>query len=77
MKIYKVEKIKTHGGSIRVYIKKDKNLKIEKSVKDLIKEEEDFGIKNFETYKKFGDQVYKIRENVIKNINNLKKNGKK
>ena len=36
-KIYRVEKIKTHGGSIRVYIKKDKkNLKIEKSVKQMI-----------------------------------------
>ena len=37
-----------------------------------LKEEENFGIKNFKTYQKFSENVYKIRENVIKNINKLK-----
>ncbi len=77
VKIFKVEKIDTHGGSIRIFIKKDKKVKIEKSVKKLLKEEENFGIKNFKTYQDFGEKVYKIRENVIKNLNNLKKNGEK
>ena len=35
-KIYRVERINTHGVSIRVYIKKSKKIKIEKSVKDLL-----------------------------------------
>ena len=74
VKIFKAEKISTHGGSIRIYIKKDKNIKIEKSVKELIKEEEKFGIKDFKTYQDFGEKVYKIRENVIKNLKILKKN---
>ena len=76
-KIFKSEKTDTHGGSLRIYIKKDKKVKIDSSVKKMLKEEEDYGIKKFETYKKFGEQVYKIRENVIKNISNLKKNKKK
>ncbi len=71
--IFRSEKIETHGGSIRVYIKKDKKTKIEKSVKLMLKEEEKFGIKKFETYKKFGEKVYKVRENVRKNIKKLKK----
>ena len=75
VKIFKVEKIDTHGGSIRIFIKKDKKVKIEKSVRELIRKEENFGIKKFKTYKDFGEKVYKIRENVIKNLNNLKKNG--
>jgi len=74
VKVFRVEKIDTHGGSIRVYISKDKNKKIEKNVKGLIKQEEKFGIKNFKTYENFGKKIYKIRENVIKNLNNLKKN---
>tara|TARA_B110000027_G_scaffold20818_1_gene22070 strand:+ start:9 stop:1253 length:1245 start_codon:yes stop_codon:yes gene_type:complete len=74
-KIFKAETIPTHGGSIRIYIKQGKNIIIEKSVKELIKEEERFGIKKFVTYKNFGEKVYQIRENVIKNLNNLKKNG--
>jgi nucleoside-diphosphate-sugar epimerase len=74
VKIFKAEKIDTHGGSIRIYIKKDKNVKIDKSVNKLIKEEEKFGIKKFKTYQDFGEKVYKIRENVIKNLKDLKKN---
>ena len=32
VKIFKAEKINTHGGSIRIYIKKDKNVKIDEKV---------------------------------------------
>ncbi len=71
-KIFRSEKVNTHGGSIRVYIKKDKKVKIENSVKKMLKEEEAFGIKDFKTYQKFGEKVYKIRDNVVKNIKKLK-----
>ncbi|MFL2889415.1 MAG: NAD-dependent epimerase/dehydratase family protein [Pelagibacteraceae bacterium] len=76
-KIFKVERINTHGGSIRVYIKKDKKIKIEKSVKILLKEEEEFGIKKYETYKNFGKKVYEIKKNVMYNLRILKKENKK
>jgi nucleoside-diphosphate-sugar epimerase len=77
VKIFKVERIKTHGGSIRVYIKKDKNVNIEKNVKDLLAEEKRFGINNYKTYEIFGKKVDQIRKNVIKNIQKLKKDKKK
>ena len=64
-KIFRSERVNTHGGSLRVYIKKDKKVKIEQSVKLMLLEEEKFGIKNFQTYKEFGEKVYKIRENVL------------
>ena len=76
VKIFRSEKIDTHGGSIRIYIKKDKKVKIEKSVKKMLEEEENFGIKNFSTYKKFGKKVYEIRKNVLENIKKLKENKK-
>ena len=44
-KIFKSECVDTHGGSLRVYIKKDKKVKIETSVKQMLKEEEKFGKK--------------------------------
>jgi len=73
-KIFRAEKIDTHGGSIRIYIKKDKKkLKVESSVKQMLQEEEKFGIKDFQTYKNFGEKVYQIRANVRKNLKKLKK----
>ena len=74
--IFRSEKINTHGGSIRIYIKKEKKVKIESSVKKMLKEEEIFGIKKFKTYKEFGEKVYKIRNNVITNIRKLKNKNK-
>ena len=43
----------------------------------LIKEEESFGIKKYKTYKEFGDKIYKIRENVINNLKNIKRGNNK
>ena len=76
-KIYRVERIKTHGGSIRIYLKKNKKIKIENNVKELIKEEEKFGIKKYRTYQEFAKKVYKIRTNIRKNISKLKNNNSK
>jgi len=71
-KIFRCERVNTHGGSIRVYIKKDKRFKIESSVTKMLKEEEKFGIKDFKTYQRFGEKVYKIKENVLAKIKKLK-----
>ena len=77
-KIFKVEEIETHGGSLRVYITKFSNKKINigSSVNELLIKEEKFGIKKFDTFKKFGDKIYEIKKNVIKNIQKLKLKGK-
>ena len=72
--IVNVEKIDTHGGSIRVYIKKGKMNKVNKNVGKLINEEVKFGIQKFKTYKNFASKIFEIKKNVIENINNLKKN---
>ena len=74
--VYKSEKINTHGGSLRVYIKKGKKNKINKNINQFLKEEENFGVKEFKTYEKFGEEIYKIKNNVLRNINKLKKKNK-
>jgi len=76
-KIIRAERINTHGGSLRIYVTKDRNSKVELSVKGLLKEEEQFGLKKYETYEKFGEKIYTIKKNVKKNIKKLKINGKK
>ncbi len=75
--IFRVERINTHGGSLRVYIKKGKKVKIESNVKTLLKEEEIFGMKNFKTYQNFGEKINELKKKVVENINKLKKNNNK
>jgi hypothetical protein len=76
-KIYRAERINTHGGSLRIYITKNNKVKIENTIKALVKEEEAFGIKKYKTYKDFAEKVYKIRKNVRENILKLKDNNNK
>ena len=77
VKIFRAEKVNTHGGSIRIYIKKEKNVKIEPSVNKLLKEEEKFGIKDFRIYQNFADKIYEIKKNVLKNLKMIKNKSKK
>ena len=76
-KIFRAERIDTHGGSLRIYISKSKKNKIEKSVQNLLKEEDKFGIKNYKTYIEFAKKVYNIRKNVRQNISKLRENNDK
>ena len=72
VKIFKAEKVDTHGGSLRVYISKNKNKKVSESIKKILKEEEKFGIKKFETYTKFAEKIYNIKKNFLENIKFIK-----
>jgi len=74
--VFKVEIINTHGGSIRVFVSKDSNRKIHKSVNNFIREEKKIGLNNFKIYKSFSEKVHKIKENVRKKISVIKNNKK-
>ncbi len=79
LQVFKVEKLKTHGGSIRYFIKKNLNLniKIHNSVKKHLKDELNYKMNNFKTYIKFGEKVKKSKKNLISIFNNIKKKNKK
>ena len=70
-KIYKIEEINTHGGSIRVYITQNKLKKTDNSVRKIFKKEKLFGITKFETYKKFSKKVEDAKKNFIYNLNKI------
>ena len=73
--IFRIDKIKTHGGSNRYYIKRknNKNYKIEKSYKDLINKEIKYGLKKYSTYLKFKKNVKKSKIKLIRLLNKFKK----
>lgn len=70
-KIFHVEKINTHGGSIRVYVSKNPKAKVSLSVKKMFKEEEKFGLKDLKTYLEYGSKIEQIKKNVIENLKKI------
>jgi hypothetical protein len=76
-KIFKAEKINTHGGSIRVFISKNKSKIKASSINEILKEEEDFGLNKFETYQDFAKKILNIKKNVLKNIKKIENKNKK
>ncbi len=79
LKIFKLENIEIHGGSLRYYIIHDKNYKFRtyKSLSNQIKAELKVGLHKFITYKKFAKNVYLVKKELIKIFKEIKlKKGK-
>ena len=70
--VYKVEYVETHGGSIRVYVRRHNELPIDPSVEQFLSKEKDHGITKLSTYKDFAEEVHRMKMNVRKNIDKLK-----
>jgi hypothetical protein len=67
-----IEHIPTHGGSIRVYVKRnDKD--ITTNVFKFLQQEKNVGIDDVKLYKEFEFNVKKLKENVINNLKEIKK----
>ena len=77
LKIFKIEKIDTHGGSIRVYASNDKNKKIHKSVGNFVVSEKDFGIHLFSTYLNFAKKVKSTKTKSLNKILDLSDKNKR
>ena len=72
LKIFNVEEIDTHGGSIRVYVSQEKEIRISKNVQDFLKNEESFGLKKISTYIDFGKKIENLKKQVLKNLKSIK-----
>lgn len=79
LKIYDVEKLTTHGGSIRIYAAhmNNDNITINKSVEELITEEKNFGINKISTYTDFQQKIKEIKYNTVNVLSKLILEGKK
>ena len=78
LEIFKIDKLNIHGGSNRYFIKKiESQRKIDKSTLINKKIEIDFGLENFNTYKKFSSRVIKSKKELVKIFHNIKKRNKK
>lgn len=79
MKIYDVEELTTHGGSLRIYATHITNeaYGISTNVEKILLDEKEYGFEKMETYEHFSDSVKKIKRNSCKLLIELKEKGKK
>ena len=78
LKIFDVEELNTHGGSLRIFVKhKDNNFEKErKSVKKILEKEKMFGLKKISTYTNFSQEVDSIRKELLNFLHKAKKDKK-
>ena len=63
--IYDVEKIDTHGGSLRAWITKNKKTKVSDNVGKILIEESTFGIDNFSAYEQLQTKAESIKLSLL------------
>lgn len=69
LKIINVEKLPTHGGSIRVFIaKNESNWAIDRSVQIMIKEEAQYDPRHKKIYKSFQKNILNIKSNLVNEL---------
>ena len=75
--LFDVKNLKTHGGSLRYYIKRKKNniYKIKNSVQKQINKEVSFGLSKFSTYQKFALKANRSKIELIKLLYKIKNSG--
>ena len=78
LKIFDVEELSTHGGSLRLYITHFDNNQINKSteVDLIIEKEKKFGLTQINTYENFSKNIIQIKINLLNFIEKTKKNSK-
>jgi len=77
MEIFDVERITTHGGSIRVYSGNKGQFKIANSVDQILAEEKEIKLTSFETLAKFAKRVIDNKVRLKRLLLEIKNSGKK
>lgn len=78
LKVFEVEKLLTHGGSLRVFLAKtDSSREIGQSLQRILDEELEFDPRNIEVYELLQSKVLKTKNDLVKELHKLKASGKK
>ncbi len=77
MEIFDVKKVESHGGSLRVFVKRPEGThKIEESVKKMLDSENRMGIGSITLYKDFAEKVQDTKRKLVETVKKLKSEGK-
>ena len=77
MEIFGVQRIGTHGGSLRVFVRQAEGKhQIGESVNEMLEYEKDKNASSFDPYREFADKVHKVKETLTSYIKDVKAQGK-
>lgn len=77
LKIYDVDELETHGGSLRIYLThQNHSLKTSSNVSKILQKEVELGLTSLEIYKKFQEKAEAIKNNFVSFLIAQKKLGK-
>ena len=77
LEIFRVENLVVHGGSNRIYACKLGAREIENSVAENLSLEQEYGIQELATYKKFAKKVATSKDALLELLTNMKNEGRK
>ena len=77
LELFRVDNLKVHGGSNRIFARLTSDNPPENSVIDNLQREDDFGLNIFETYVDFGERVEQSKEDLLELLHRAKSEGKK
>jgi len=79
LEIFDIKNLKTHGGSLRYYIKRKNNKKFNQTLrlKDQFKREFKYGLDKLQTFKNFASKSYKSKIKLINILRKIKRMKKK
>ena len=78
LKVVDIQELDSHGGSLRVFLTKDDfNHDVSNRVSDVIASEDEMGLADINTYRKFSDNVIDIKQACLNFLLNAKKEGLK
>jgi hypothetical protein len=77
LRVFKAEKLTTHGGSLRIYIcKTDSEKTTDGSVSEFLKEEIDYGLRSIEAYSQLGLNAETMKMELLKFLISEKEAGR-
>ena len=77
MEIFDAQRVESHGGSLRVFVKKSEGkFQIKKSVTQMLEDEKKYGIGDFGMYRRFSDKVYLTKTKLVEHLKKIRSQGK-
>ena len=78
MEVFDAQRVDSHGGSLRVFIKKSEGkFDVNPAVNQILMHEKKIGVEDFKLYQKFADKVYGVKQKLTDKIGAIKIEGKK